>query len=331
MLAFVLLAAVAGSPPAFVVENRVPPAFEVVTRAPDAPPPSVVRVSYPTATGGWSGSGTVVWSEGGRSVVLTNAHVADRPDAAYSVFSVATGKSYPAKYLAGSKVVVFPPDGFGVRLAVEGPDLALLVVEAELPAAKFAPAPPKPGAGVRQWGFGGRTTESGPSCKAGEARGDVRVWYGGVLVVSAGSSLRVQPGDSGSGVFDANGDLVGVTHGYGGDPPGLAVPLVVVKAFVTEKAGARFPRFKALVDGVRGLFARLFRGAEPVGSALAAVAPRELPKAVVPNQAPAPSRTLQVPPPGYEVWLIDGVYHYLPVGQKPAPKSFAPPCPPGGG
>src|SRR5262245_50038591 len=49
-----------------------------------------------------AGTGTVIACEAGKSLILTNAHVADAPDGTYTVTHA--GSAYPATYVAGSAI-----------------------------------------------------------------------------------------------------------------------------------------------------------------------------------------------------------------------------------
>jgi S1-C subfamily serine protease len=177
-----------------------------------------------------AGTGTVVGCEGGKSLVLTNAHVADDPDGAYVVTHA--GTAYPATYVAGSAVTAVT----ATTSRIDGPDLALVAVDATLPAAAFAPDAPRPGDRVRLWGFGGRLAEQGAAEKAGEAL-DAAGYVDPTFV----STTETSSGDSGSGVFNDTGELVAV-HWGGGDGRAFAVPLGTVRGFLREKARGSFPQ-----------------------------------------------------------------------------------------
>lgn len=178
------------------------------------------------------GSGTVIACEGGRSLVLTNAHVV--PTAEGRVTVSAGGRAYRAKYLAGSKVTTWDNgDGTG-GMEIDGPDLALLTVEAEFPAAELAETAPGKGAALRQWGFAGRGASEGPRVKSGRVTDPAGLW----------GTLDQRPGDSGAGLFDDAGRLVGVSHGRPaaeGEVGVVAVPLGAVRKFLRERAEP-FPR-----------------------------------------------------------------------------------------
>src|SRR5438067_4408339 len=177
-----------------------------------------------------SGTGTVVACEGGKSLVLTNAHVADDPDGAYTVTHA--GTAYPATYVAGSTVSQSDTDS----MRVDGPDLALLSVGATLPAATIASDAPRPGDRVRLWGFGRRSAGEGAVEKAGRA-----LDAAGYVEPTFVSTTDTASGDSGSGVFNDAGELVAV-HWGGGDQGAYAVPLGAVRSFLREKARESFPQ-----------------------------------------------------------------------------------------
>jgi S1-C subfamily serine protease len=194
-------------------------------------PPSAVKVNRykikgdrrakSEGVGGW-GSGTVVASGKGESLVLTNAHVCPSDDAFY--FVIHDDRAFPARWVA-----------------VADHDLALLRIDAELPAAELADSPPAVGSRVRQWGC----TEAGPMRFAEgvtEADDDGRKDWEKRTFLQA--TISGGPGDSGCGLFDARGRLVGVT--YGGPPAGQAgprwsmhVPLNVVRGFLSRHTGVK--------------------------------------------------------------------------------------------
>lgn len=183
------------------------------------------------------GSGTVIGGEGGVSLVLTNAHVVR--DGAHPIEVAHGGKAYPATYVAGSRVSTVAATAGGEQIAIDGPDLALLAVAADLPAADLAADDPT--TGTRLYVYG-RT--SGP--QRGAAAG---------YVFSAGelaSTYTSANGDSGAGVFNEAGELVAVHGGQvvalvEGRPTqvSLATKVTVVRTFVATNAGPRFPRLAA--------------------------------------------------------------------------------------
>ena len=145
---------------------------------------AVVRVSC----GNGSGSGTVIWSEGGRSVILTAAHV------------LGTGTD-PRVRGNGRwhKAEVLGRD--------DAADLAVLLVATELPAVKVAEADPREGDDVLMvgvtslWSEGrivGREQYNGSECY--------------LFGCDTGADDYSDSGDSGAGVF-VRGELVAVHCG----------------------------------------------------------------------------------------------------------------------
>ena len=150
------------------------------------------------------GGGTVIASEDGRSLILTNAHVAR--DAARPLTVTAAGREYRAAYLAGSRVYDIGFDHLGRPvIAIDGPDLAVLQVDAELPAAPVALAAPRVGSRVRQWGYADRAYNAAPNYKTGTVLGE----SGNDLL----TTLQCDHGDSGAALLDDHGEVVAVCHG----------------------------------------------------------------------------------------------------------------------
>lgn len=161
------------------------------------------------------GSGTPVPGAKKGTWVLTNAHVV--PDGALSLTVVKGGKEYRATYVRGSRVRQLSP----TLIDVDGPDLALLAVDEEWPTVTVADEEPAEGARIRQWGYGGAVRD--PIRRAGvySRRGDWRTAYNSIASVQ---------GDSGSGVFNDNLQLVGVCWGVG-----TQVRLGAVKSFLADE------------------------------------------------------------------------------------------------
>lgn len=222
-------------------EFTVTPAFRVSAGEPRGaveaadPSASTCVVSHPTGPGVWdSGTGTVVACEGGRSLVLTNAHVV--PLGSRDITVAHGGKTHPATLVASCQVVQVDARTIDIR----GVDLALVSVDANLPAARIADEPPRIGDRLRQWGFGGRTAAQGPTFKAGKVLDPNRL----------AGSFYSQSGDSGSGVFNDAGELVAVTHGNQlPQSPVLALPLAKVREFVKKWCGKLFPRLAERLAG----------------------------------------------------------------------------------
>lgn len=183
------------------------------------------------AAGEGVGSGTPVYSAGGKTLVLTNAHVARQDRTTFAVTVPGAG-TYPARRVDGSAVRSTGPS----TIAIDGVDLAVVEVDAELGAVQIASTAPAPGESVFQWGYGG-TQGAAPWAKAGV------VLPNPFADPTLTSTINCVPGDSGSGVFDKDGKLVGVSHGTGAGFSHHAVPLAEVRAFVRRPLLAKlFPR-----------------------------------------------------------------------------------------
>ncbi|VTU02768.1 ---NA--- : Thioredoxin domain protein OS=Planctomyces limnophilus (strain ATCC 43296 / DSM 3776 / IFAM 1008 / 290) GN=Plim_3801 PE=4 SV=1: Trypsin_2 [Gemmataceae bacterium] len=167
------------------------------------------------------GSGTVIASERGRSLVLTNSHVV--PDGTRPVSVWIGTKKHAARHLASSV------------MSSDTPDLALLVIDVAAVAAPIAATPAPVGAAVYQWGFGGVTPGSPAKLKSGATveQGN----YVGPKTLR--TTIASQQGDSGSGLFSDSGELVGVAWGGDGKHQ-FANSLDAVKAWVRDQAGEQF-------------------------------------------------------------------------------------------
>lgn len=150
--------------------------FLALLLTPADPAASCVRITRP----GVGGSGTVVACENGKSLVLTARHVCNDDFDAPLTVTVGDAKQYPAKLAAYDTLS----------------DLALVRVDAELPAVAVAAACPPDGTPVRQWGCTGGGKRNP---KAG-------------VTTDGGATIQANDGDSGCGVFAGN-ELVAVTVG----------------------------------------------------------------------------------------------------------------------
>ena len=189
------------------------------------PQKSAVKVSFVVfednasgvseASCGW-GSGTVVHSAGGKSLILTNRHVC--PHGSGHPFVLIDGRSHRAEWVAADDVA----------------DLALVRVPIELPAVELAESEPEDGTTLRQWGFSGR----GPmKPKSGPSLGTIQIKdEGGRKLTSLLTGIGVEPADSGAGVFDPDGKLTAVTYAVGGEKGGTqrehCVRLADIKRFL---------------------------------------------------------------------------------------------------
>jgi hypothetical protein len=156
------------------------------------------------------GTGTPVWSDGKTTKVLTCAHVVPHGRGTVTVYPGGDWqRPVKARFLAGA-------------LHPDAPDLALLEVPVGLTHAHLSPVPPKAGDWVYQWGWGPPTPRVGPALRRG-------------FVVRATNltfvSYDPQGGDSGAGVFDAHGELVGVIA-WRATPAGCAVGYADTRAFL---------------------------------------------------------------------------------------------------
>lgn len=149
-----------------------------------------------------AGSGTVIACEKGKSLIITCAHVVENGDKHVLIWL--NGKTYNAKYIAGSKVTVDND-----KIKIYGKDLALIEVDAVLPVAALGTASPKVNDKIRQWGFAGGSYEYGPLYKEGKVVGLERETQTGKETFSTADA---RPGDSGSGLFDSNDKMIGITN-----------------------------------------------------------------------------------------------------------------------
>jgi S1-C subfamily serine protease len=201
---------------------------------------SVVKIAVFGAGATDLGSGTVIASANGKSLILTNAHVVESGEYPIEVYHKdASGKAWThkAKYVGGSQVIHTGPG----KIEVNGPDLALLEIDDELPAVEIATDKPTYGSTVRQFGFGGMG-------------GYTQFWPKKGQIVESNyverelASFQSIPGDSGSGWFNDAGQLVAVCCSTPGAGSGeaLAVPVYQVQGFVVQSAGNRLPLFPRL-------------------------------------------------------------------------------------
>ena len=258
-----------------------------VSAAADDCPPCVVRVHRHHS----AGTGTVVACEGGKSVVLTNRHVAEDLD---GVRVYHAGRFHPATYLSHY-----------------AGDLVAFTVDAELPCAEIAETEPPAGAAVEQWGYvwyGQGTPVRKTARWFGRAWGIDPRFEAPSPIIDTG--IRSESGDSGSAVF-YEGKVVAVTWGTT-----AAVPLAGVRHFLRRACARLFPR----------LAARLARPAVVVTPPPAAKGdPLPAPKATKPapksdgtGVPPAPKAVPKKQP------APPAVYYY------PPPRLYsAPDCPPG--
>lgn len=162
------------------------------------PAASCGKVIVPEGAATACGSGTVVACEGGKSLILTNRHVCPR---------LGAGKFFEC---GGHRYAAF------CCCLDDRADLALLLVDAELPVCVVAAQLPADGTEVQQFGC----SRAGPKKpKRGLLQRFLGVFRDDRPVAHSG--ISTEPGDSGCGVF-AGGELVAVTWGEGGSCVHLA-------------------------------------------------------------------------------------------------------------
>lgn len=248
----------------FTIESA--PTFKIESST--DPSSAAVYVHRQLVSHGDAGSGTVIASEGGKSLVLTCAHVIEG-DGGITVTHA--GKVYPAKYLGGSTVRWVNTS----TIQVDGPDLALVVVYAELPAVEIG-SEPETGARVRLFGFGGRLGDHGFVAKLGQVIAGPAFTKPTLTYTASTTS-----GDSGAGVFNEAGELIGVHTGRSG-VQAYAVPVGTVKTFVLARLNGLFPRLGFRLAAVRGgLFSIAPAAAKPPAKPQAPA-----PKATAPKAEP---------------------------------------------
>jgi serine protease Do len=135
------------------------------------------------------GSGTCVSSDGAVTEILTCWHVV--PDTSREVKVLTGGKWYAAEFVRADPAT----------------DLALLRVRANLPCAIMAKLDPPVNAWLWQWGHPGGGP---PVMKAGQVRGEGTSYTGGWRRPSLEVGTPSVGGDSGAGLFNADGHLTGV-------------------------------------------------------------------------------------------------------------------------
>jgi hypothetical protein len=202
-----------------------------------------VRVDHPASGVTNYGSATPVACEGKKSLLVTNAHVVRDTDGDAPITVTVEGAEFKARYVAGSKVT----GELGGVIAVDGPDLALLEVDAELGWAQFGAAGFAEGERVWRWGYGG-TADGKPVLRGGKV-------FPSPLPNSLADDGDSIPGDSGAGVFNRDGKLVGVCWGRDGKGAGFAVPLKTVHSFLADKTPERFPEFRKRLAGMKDALA----------------------------------------------------------------------------
>lgn len=159
-----------------------------------------------------TGSGTVVRADKGASLVLTCKHVA--PDGKFGLSVQAGDSQYAADFVA----------------ADDRCDLAIVRVKVKLTPTAVADVEPAAGATLYQWGYphGGPCKHKWGPLTSERVVGAPEVWIVGICP---------EGGDSGAGVFDDRGRLVGVVFagtvgGQGVTGPASVTRLADVRRFL---------------------------------------------------------------------------------------------------
>lgn len=193
-----------------------------------SPVESAVHIKLEQADGHSCGSGTVVATKDGKSLIVSAAHVVSDPVGKYTV--TLKNKEYSAKYAGGSKVTLRQIKPNETQMTIEGPDLALLVVDVELPIVTLAKDGVKEGDKVRMWGYaGGKISKFGALYKEGYVVNPNDIW----------ATADARRGDSGSGLFNNSDQMVGLVHSRSADddePGSLSIPIDVIRSFLKDKA-----------------------------------------------------------------------------------------------
>ncbi len=170
------------SPIESVVENKFVAVPPTVTSPVDSP----CGVS---CNGGYASGTLIKGAPAGKTYVVTNKHVVNLGG---KNIKTSNGNVYPSQVVAISPFY----------------DLAILVVNEELPSIHLANYNPIPGTYVTLKGYG---VNSGGFDKI--RSGTISSCSGGSLT----ANLFISPGDSGSGFIDKNGNLVGIAWGASGN------------------------------------------------------------------------------------------------------------------
>lgn len=150
---------------------------------------TVTDCSVKIELAGGSGSGTVVKRSKGPKILVTAAHVVERQKEVTVIFP--SGNKQKAKVIKESTKA----------------DVALLSLENDdCPATALGEKSPRPGDKVWIVGY---PLGKGPSVREGKCTGN-----SGKTTVGLRINIPVNFGDSGGGIFAADGGLVGVTHGF---------------------------------------------------------------------------------------------------------------------
>ena len=183
-----------------------------VTATPVSPRTASVRIHSRSPDGnGDAGSGTVISSNVGTSYVLTCAHILTGRES-LTVRDMATKQEYPATIV----IKRMPPA-----------DIAILRVQADLPAVKVARTTPEVGTNLVSYGC----DHAGPLSRADCVLLTVDRFSGPSNLVCSGHQCQ---GRSGGGLFDLSGRLVGVCSGMFSPDRGIFTGGRDVRSLISE-------------------------------------------------------------------------------------------------
>jgi hypothetical protein len=170
----------------------------------------------------YGGSGTVIAAENGKSLVVTAKHVVEGRT------PIVIGELNGPK-IAATLLAMHPTA-----------DMALIVVNAKLPAATLAVSAPKEGTTVVLYGY---PADRSPRLWKKTGRWAGYVPFDGGMAGVTRDFVSIS-GDSGGGVFAGN-TLVGVHHSTRQETPdyGLNATHTDIRDLVEEKAGEVFPNY----------------------------------------------------------------------------------------
>jgi hypothetical protein len=230
---------------------------------------TVVDCSVQLKCGNAWGSGTVI-RRGGKTTLLTAAHVVAGKESASVIFP--SGKTCVARVASR-----------GGQLDIAAMDLD----EGDWPTTALGQVPPKRGDVVWVIGY---PLGKGPATRKGEVLANAGNSSIGLMI-----SEPVEQGDSGGGMFDAGGRLVGITTGYiSADPrkKGCGVPLEEIVGFLDGK-GVGVQTYPTCPGGSCPQFPRIAPSPSP---GYAQPYPYQPPPATRPPAAP-PEPMQPLPPP----------------------------------
>jgi len=174
------------------------------------------RIVVDDGSGTSYGSGTAI----GPNLVITNSHVVDHKLGPARVMRTSTGQVWQGRVVAGNRSA----------------DVAVieLAETVELPYVELG-EDPQPGDEVRVFGYGqSGQLAGGAGQRNAKAYGDNATTAEGFVFFE--SSVITEPGDSGSGVFDRQGQLVGMN--WGGDGTNsMFVPVTCIRKFLRGVGG----------------------------------------------------------------------------------------------